>query len=321
LNNLPDRSADPYKGAPYIDLIKENNEDHYRVFGREKVLYPNWSGVFGLHDVRHLNAMHVRKYITFVRNFLLPEVDLKPSGDLSERFTGEERDFSFNTLSERRFLQLSSVKYLLSNSPYDLQPQNQNMSEQKSDLYKKVYDDEIKMYEVSDILPRASVFYRTELLEQDDRILSRLKEPTLDIRQSVLVFSGDLDSNEKDFINNINNLSPRQAHGADILSYESQKVVIKANLSQPGVLMLNDTCYPGWKAYVDGRKAKVLNTNYLFRGVLLEEGQHTVEFRYEPVSFRLGLLISAISLAAMMALFLKKEHGGPVNPLEARRCL
>lgn len=308
LNKLPDQNTDPYKGAPYIDYLKKNNHGYFRIFGRENVLYPNWSGVFGLHDVRNLNAMSFAKYFDFVRNFFVEEGDdKKPYGaPLTDRFTGSEKDYLFNTLPERRFLQLSSVKYLLSVSPYDLPPQDQGASEQTSDLFKKVYDDEIKIYEVSDTLPRASLFFRAELIDQKDQILSRLKDPSLNIRQSVLVFSGDLSGKEKESINNINNLPCEQAYGADILSYESQKVVLMASLSQPGILALNDTCYPGWKAYVDGREAKILNINYLFRGVLLEKGLHRVEFRYEPASFRLGLLISALSLVVMTALFLKK---------------
>jgi len=152
------------------------------------------------------------------------------------------------------------------------------------------------------------VFYQAELLEQDDLILSRLKDPSLDIRKSILVFSGDLNNKEIEFINYINNLSPKPAQEAELLSCESRKVVIKADLSQRGILMLNDTNYPGWKAYVDGREEKVLNVNYLFRGVLLEEGRHTVEFRYDPVSFRLGLLISSVSLVIILALFFRKQH-------------
>ncbi len=308
LNNLPDQNADPYKGAPYIDYLKENNDGYFRVFGRENVLYPNWSGVFGLSDVRQLNAMSFAKYFVFVRNFFAEESDdQKPYGaPFTDRFTGSEKDYFFNTLTESRFLQLSSVKYLLSISPYELPPRNQGLSGETPDQFKKVYDNEIKIYEVSDILPRTSVYFQAELIDQDNYVLSRLKDPSLDIRQCILIDSSDLNSREKELVNSINNFSPRMAQATEISSYESRKVVLKTELSQPGILMLNDTWYPGWKAYVNGREVKILKANYLFRGVLLEEGQHTVEFRYEPLSLRLGRLISATSLIVTVALFLKK---------------
>lgn len=308
INKLPDKSFDPYKGAPYIDFLKENNHGHYRVFGRENVLYPNWSGVFGLYDIRQLNAMNVKKYMSFISSFLTEESgDKKFGATLPDRFTGGEKDYYFETLAERRLLQLSSVKYVLSISSYDSQSKNQDEPGPTPGFLRKVYDDEVKIHEVPDILPRASVFYQAELVEQDDRILSRLKDPSFNPKLSILVSSATLSDTEKNFISRINNFDFKNIDAAETSSFESQKVEIKADLSQPGILMLNDTCYPGWKAYVDGREAKILNVNYLFRGVLLEEGQHTVEFRYEPASFRLGLLTSTVSVAAIIALFLRKH--------------
>jgi len=106
--------------------------------------------------------MNFNKYVDFIRNFLAEEVeDKKPYGTaLTDRFTGGEKEYLFNTLPERRFLQLSSVKYLLSNSPYEQPFQDQDISGLTPGLFKKVYDDEIKIYEFSDVLPRAWYFTR-----------------------------------------------------------------------------------------------------------------------------------------------------------------
>src|SRR6185503_4305280 len=57
LGSLPPLKADPYNGAPYIDFIRAANTDHSRVFGRERMLYPNWSAAFQLADVRNIDAL------------------------------------------------------------------------------------------------------------------------------------------------------------------------------------------------------------------------------------------------------------------------
>ncbi len=44
----------------------------------------------------------------------------------------------------------------------------------------------------------------------------------------------------------------------------------------------------GWNAYVDGNKAPYFRVNYILRGMPLPAGEHTVEFRFEPHSYRLG---------------------------------
>ena len=51
-----------------------------------------------------------------MRNFLLQRDDGRVHGDLSDRFTGSEFAYEFDTEAERRFLALSSIKYLISNS-------------------------------------------------------------------------------------------------------------------------------------------------------------------------------------------------------------
>ena len=63
-----------------------------------------------------------------------------------------------------------------------------------------------------------------------------------------------------------------------------------------GYVLLADTFYPGWHAYVDGQRKPVLRANGAQRAVFLEPGTHTVVFRYEPASIRIGGLISGISL-------------------------
>ena len=62
-------------------------------------------------------------------------------------------------------------------------------------------------------------------------------------------------------------------------------------------LVLSDSWYPGWRAVVDGIEVPIERANLLFRAVRLDSGAHVVEFRYEPGWFRLGWVVSAISLA------------------------
>jgi uncharacterized membrane protein YfhO len=49
----------------------------------------------------------------------------------------------------------------------------------------------------------------------------------------------------------------------------------------------------------------VERVDYLFRGVRLGNGEHVVEFRYEPLSWRIGWIVSVIALAGLaLAVFL-----------------
>ncbi|MBI4529508.1 MAG: YfhO family protein [Deltaproteobacteria bacterium] len=79
---------------------------------------------------------------------------------------------------------------------------------------------------------------------------------------------------------------------ARISLYSHRRVSILATVSGTGVLVLADSFYPGWRAYVDGQEREILRANVFFRGVVLSEGKHLVEFRYEPRAFKVGLMVS-----------------------------
>src|SRR5262249_6583723 len=82
--------------------------------------------------------------------------------------------------------------------------------------------------------------------------------------------------------------------------------VVEAELASPGLLVLSEAWYPGWKAVVksgaETRETTIYRTNRVLRGVWLSAGKQTVEFRYEPESVYRGGTISGISWLALTAL-------------------
>jgi len=89
-----------------------------------------------------------------------------------------------------------------------------------------------------------------------------------------------------------------------IIKYEPNESVIEANvLHKPKFLVLADNYYPGWEAFVDGKKDKIYRANFTLRAVYLPEGRHVIVFRYNPVSFKIGAAISLVTLAVCLVIF------------------
>ena len=65
---------------------------------------------------------------------------------------------------------------------------------------------------------------------------------------------------------------------ARMLEYQNQRVLCEVECSSPGYLVLLDSYYPGWHAYVDGKEARILVANYAFRAVEVRASKHRVEF-------------------------------------------
>ena len=292
--------ADPYAGAPYIGLIRGLNSDQSRIFAREDLLYPNWSSAFELPDARSLDAIYYDRYRRFMQSFLLRPDDGRRQGDLQDRFTGSEFTYAFDTEVERRFLAISSIKYLIGRSEFSQSTKSvvgdQNRRALSETDFKKIYSGEALVYEVSNVLPRAALFSSFGTLP-DDAVLLRLKSPGFNLRQTALV-SRELISGSS-APSALAGTSPIPASAGLITAYQSQYVAIEAETPTPALLVLNDANYPGWHASVNGASVDILTTNFLFRGVLVPPGKSTVEFRYQPRSFRIG---AAISIAAFMIL-------------------
>ena len=85
----------------------------------------------------------------------------------------------------------------------------------------------------------------------------------------------------------------------------------------PQFAVISEVYYPlGWDAYVDGKKADYVKTDYVLRGMYLPAGNHEIEFRFEPKSFTIGRTITIIAsiivflvMILAVVLYLKKKQG------------
>jgi hypothetical protein len=84
------------------------------------------------------------------------------------------------------------------------------------------------------------------------------------------------------------------------LTDSGNAVTIRAASPQAGWLILSDTFYPGWQATVDGVSVEIRLANEAFRAIEFPAGDHTIEFRYEPRSVFIGLIVSLVSLALIV---------------------
>jgi hypothetical protein len=106
---------------------------------------------------------------------------------------------------------------------------------------------------------------------------------------------------------------PASVDGARVLVYEADRVEVEATLTRPGLLVLGDTHYPGWRAEVAGRVVPHLRANYLFRAVALGPGQHRVVFQYQPRWRPLAWTLSALGLVVAAAPLLLGRRPRPTT--------
>ena len=123
--------------------------------------------------------------------------------------------------------------------------------------FTKVYDREVYIYEVPNVLSRATLFHAAEILP-DDQVLSRLQDPAFDIRKKVVLSQESLSGQDPAIIRALTAADGSPFADAKISLYTPQRVRVEAKASGPAILMLNDTDYPGWHAYVNGKLAPII---------------------------------------------------------------
>jgi uncharacterized membrane protein YfhO len=78
----------------------------------------------------------------------------------------------------------------------------------------------------------------------------------------------------------------------EFISENNNRLRLQVMAPENGLLVLSDTYYPGWKAFVNGKETKIYKADYTFRAIPLNAGTHRVEFVYDPLSFKLGALFT-----------------------------
>ncbi|NVN99450.1 MAG: YfhO family protein, partial [Geobacteraceae bacterium] len=103
---------------------------------------------------------------------------------------------------------------------------------------------------------------------------------------------------------------------AEVVRYADSEVTIRVDIAQTGILVFSDLYTKDWQAEVDGQAARLYRANYAYRGVIVPAGNHSVRFRYDPLSYRVG---KYISVSGVLLLLLCGIHA-VVSSWRQKRC-
>lgn len=81
---------------------------------------------------------------------------------------------------------------------------------------------------------------------------------------------------------------------------------IEVSADGPGLLVLSEIAYPGWRVQIDGQTAEMVLVENLLRGVNLPPGTHTVIFSFRPMSLYWGWGFFGIAVICVFVFVRKK---------------
>jgi uncharacterized membrane protein YfhO len=74
---------------------------------------------------------------------------------------------------------------------------------------------------------------------------------------------------------------------------------LDATMQHAGWVIISETAWRGWRAYIDGRRVQYRIANHAFIGVHVPEGHHRVRLIFIPEAFTRGRAISFGTLALL----------------------
>jgi len=88
-----------------------------------------------------------------------------------------------------------------------------------------------------------------------------------------------------------------------VLKAKSTRYRFDISADRPAWFFIADANYPGWTAYLDGRKVPIYSAQILGKAVAVPPGRHELRLRFRAFSFYIGLtitLLTAVSIATVL---------------------
>ena len=143
-------------------------------------------------------------------------------------------------------------------------------------------------------MPYASIVHQAVEIPES-QVMTTLLNATYDPLTTVIIESAPP---------NLDAQAPASGDQVSVVSYEPDEITLSATAAGDGMLVISEVYFPGWRAYVDGEEVDIFPSNYIQRGVALPAGEHTVVFRYDPLSLKVGLWLTAVSVVAALSILI-----------------
>lgn len=187
-----------------------------------------------------------------------------------------------------KLINLLGIKYFVQKKADGQEPWAFPVWTYPIDQFRVIYQDEAyQVLENEKALPRAFIAENNTVLSDKREILKKM-------------FIDDTDLSKTAVLEN-----PSIATGsgtAKIINYKPNKINIETNSNSSALLVLTDPYYPGWKALVNGSPAKIMRADYALRAVEIPAGENKVEFKYEPNSFKNGVVLFFVGIVGLFGL-------------------
>jgi len=184
-----------------------------------------------------------------------------------------------------KFLSAANVQYILTKNTTEASAKSYLAADLIKEGYLPVFTDKSVTVYADPVVKNRAYFVTKVRFAKDKAQMGRvLDDPQFDPTAEAVIMGEPFESNfgQNEVL---------------AINHRDNEVEISVRSQDGGFLILSDAYDPGWRVYVDGTKTTLYQVNGAHRGVIIPAKTGQVTFRYEPASFKLGLVITLASLA------------------------
>jgi hypothetical protein len=156
-----------------------------------------------------------------------------------------------------------------------------------------LFEHPIRLQKVPEPLGRTYAVGAARHAKSDAEAARLLLEPDFDPRREVVLAESPEEKEPPP--------QPGFRGATHIVEARPDRLLIDAETSAAGFVVVLDGFDPGWRVLLNGRPAELLRANLAFRAVAVPGGRHRIEMVYRPRGLRVGLVVAGLSLALVAA--------------------
>lgn len=94
----------------------------------------------------------------------------------------------------------------------------------------------------------------------------------------------------------------------EVNSIRNNYLSLSVSSDKDGILVFSETYYPGWNAFIDGKKVDIWEVNHSFRGVYLKSGKHLVEMIFFPRTLTISMILLILIILIFGYIYIKNKR-------------
>lgn len=260
-----------YPRVPILASMPVRDPEPFRMVGLHFALIPDGAALYGLEDARGYEAMTFRRLAETYPIWCRPQ------------------EVSFNNVPEmwRPFLNFLNVRYAVTSTGVDPAPGWRIVTE----------DRQSRLLENMAVLPRAYVPRHIRYEKTGAAVVAGMAKE-LDFSNRAWITAPHYDVHE------ISNGPGHVGIRRKGFSVYEMDVVMELD----GWVVVSDSHWPGWRAYIDGKRVETRDANHAFIGIFVPQGRHKVRLMYRPEAFTRGRNVTFVTLLGVAAFFVLRHR-------------